>query len=442
MQLHLYGVFIGIAIVLSTLLAESQARRFAPRLLNHQFWTFVILVVLGGIVGARAWHVATDWQLYAQSPLAALAIWNGGLSILGAVVGGLFTAWVLLKRGLLPASFWLIADLVALSLPVGQAIGRLGNWTNQELYGLPTRLPWAISIGVDRRLVDLQSFPLYHPLFAYEALAVLGIWWWLITHARKHPDQVGSGFLALTYAWAYAGIRFGLDFLRPDLPLVFAGLGWNQIVLLSVFTLISCQFIAQKTMAIRQQLIIALLGWAMICAGFWLESQTLLQSALQNPSSATTQQGQAGNQQDMTNDVGAAGQPELKLQDRQLVLLQLGNQTLKVEVVITPESWEQGLSGRQSIGSDGMLFIFPDKEQREFWMVDMLFAIDMVWLSDGVVTGVTPQVPVPGPDQDETTLPRYASIGSANWVLELPAGAAAQYGVQPGTNGMIMGTAP
>lgn len=112
--------------------------------------------------------------------------------------------------------------------------------------------------------------------------------------------------------------------------------------------------------------------------------------------------------------------------DHQKLLIQVGGQELLVEIVNTSESTTQGLSGRSEIGSDGMLFLFPQAQSRQFWMKEMLFAIDIVWLHQGKVVGITKQVPPPAPGTPLHQLPTYASPGLIDAVLELPASRAAE----------------
>lgn len=425
MAFHTYGLFIGIAIVVALQLFEFQARRFAPRLLSHpRFWWLIAGTVLGGVIGARAWHVATDWQLYVDQPLDALRIWQGGLSIIGAVAGGLLACGALLRLLKIRAPFTLMADIVVFGLPVAQAIGRLGNYFNQELYGLPAeRLPWSITIDAQHRLAQYAQFTRFHPIFAYEAIALLTMAWWFWQHARRAPQRVGTGFFVTWYFLAYAWVRFWLDFLRPEKSL-FMGSHWgvNQVVLVCV--VVACAAIVVRRAWVRPayQLIggLVLASAVVVCLIAASSGQAIAQSARFAPQAAVVS----------------------KIADRQIVGLQLGQRELRVEAVTTPRSWTQGLSGRSEIGSDGMLFIFPQKELRRFWMIDMQFDLDMVWLADGAVIGVTANVPKPLPGQVPAELPTFASPGAADWVLELPAGKAGEYGIEPGTNGMIKPVSP
>lgn len=122
-----------------------------------------------------------------------------------------------------------------------------------------------------------------------------------------------------------------------------------------------------------------------------------------------------------------AGQP-----DRTIRTITVGDVPFTVEVVYTPESVEQGLSGRTSIGSDGMLFVFPELIQAKFWMKDMLFDLDMVWIASGSVVSILESIPKPEPDTALSDLPIYSAPVSVDMVLELPAGKAAELGISVG----------
>lgn len=246
-----YGLIVGTAIAAVLVIIDFKAAQFdkldyaekkhlvSSRKLSlqefFQHWSVVLLI--GGFIGARLWHVATDWQLYRWRWLDAFSLSEGGLSILGAIVGGLLSLVVLRrlvkKAGRLP--IFLVLDTLVFGIPFGQAIGRLGNWVNQELYGLPSSLPWSISIDPAFRLSAYEAVERYHPLFLYEMLAmsILGGLFWLIQSKRR--NVYGTGFFTLLYFTVYSGVRFALDFLRLDRPEIVLKMGVNQIVLLLTF---------------------------------------------------------------------------------------------------------------------------------------------------------------------------------------------------------------
>ncbi len=223
----LYGVLIGISFTLSLWLVEYVLTRENPQ---NQLsdWKWIIgagLVALLGMVGARLYHLATDWHLYAGQPWTTwFATWNGGLGIYGGIIGGALGLWIW-KRCCARSIGWLqLLDAVAIALPLSQAIGRLGNYFNQELFGLPTSAPWGIFIEPAFRPTEFAEFTHFHPLFAYEALpnallflGLIGVWRWSQKNKELPFFALGSGFYAGLYALSYGVTRFSLDFLRWDL---------------------------------------------------------------------------------------------------------------------------------------------------------------------------------------------------------------------------------
>lgn len=202
----------------------------------EDFWNAVTWILLGALVGARVWHVVTDWHLYTDVPIEALYVWNGGLSIIGAFVGVFGGAVIAVKKSKKKIQLLDLLDVVAIGLPFGQAIGRLGNWFNQELYGLPTQLPWKLYIDPQHRLAGYELQEYYHPLFAYELLVMLivGAMLWLFSKTNSF-FKVGTGMISLLYLASYGWIRFFLEFLRLDKTVVAPlGLGVNQVIMLVV----------------------------------------------------------------------------------------------------------------------------------------------------------------------------------------------------------------
>jgi phosphatidylglycerol:prolipoprotein diacylglycerol transferase len=164
--------------------------------------------------------VTAAW--YLSHPLDALAIWKGGLGIPGAVIGGAIVLYFYSRKHNLGFGEW--ADIAAPCLALGQAIGRWGNFFNQELYGAPTDLPWR------NRLPDYLDVEYYHPLFLYEMLWNIANMFLLLWVSRRFADRLKSGDLFLMYLIIYPVGRFLLDFLRLDASLV-GGININQTIM-------------------------------------------------------------------------------------------------------------------------------------------------------------------------------------------------------------------
>ncbi|SFC83694.1 prolipoprotein diacylglyceryl transferase [Streptomyces aidingensis] len=181
-----------------------------------------------GLIGARIYHVATDYQLYfgeGKDPVDAFKIWDGGIGIWGAIAGGAFGAWIVCKRRGIPLPAF--ADAVAPGIALAQAIGRWGNWFNQELYGRATDVPWALEIDNGR---DEGTF---HPTFLYESLWSIGVALLVIFADRRW--KLGHGRAFALYVAAYTAGRFWVEYLRIDEAHEVLGLRLNNWTSLLVF---------------------------------------------------------------------------------------------------------------------------------------------------------------------------------------------------------------
>ena len=239
LYLHFYGLIIVIGIMAGTVLIERLAK---ARGMNAQFiWDSLIWTMVAGVIGARLWHIFTPppssmavgltTQFYLTHPLDALAIWNGGLGIPGAVIGGGLAMYILARRR--GENFLAWADVIAPGLALGQAIGRWANFVNHELYGAPTNLPWAITIPPEKRLAGFEQYSTYHPLFLYESLWSLATVFFLLWVGKRYKASLKIGDIFLIYLVTYPTIRFLLDFIRLDASMV-AGINANQMVMLAV----------------------------------------------------------------------------------------------------------------------------------------------------------------------------------------------------------------
>jgi len=233
---HYYGVIIMIGVLAATWIATRQAKLFGMD--PEQAWDMLPWVLIGGIIGARLWHVLTPpdsmieqgitTQYYLTHPLDAIAIWKGGLGIPGAVAGGALAVYILSRKRKMSFLAW--TDAVAPGLVLAQAIGRWGNFVNQELYGKPTDLPWAIFIEPAYRLPEFANEGYYHPLFLYESLwniLTMGILLWI---SHRYLKKLKKGYIFQIYLILYPVARFLLEFLRLDASSV-AGINANQTLM-------------------------------------------------------------------------------------------------------------------------------------------------------------------------------------------------------------------
>lgn len=236
LTIHLYAICIltGIAIAMWWAMRRWAARGGD----GDDLFDVVFAAVIAGIIGARIYHVISSPDAYfgpGGDPVAALYIWNGGLGIWGAVAGGALAAWVMARRKHLP--FAVLADTIAPTLLVGQAVGRLGNWFNQELYGGPTTLPWGLEISC---ATDAQPIPgcipgTYHPTFLYEMLWNLAGCAVLVLLERRL--RLGGGRVFWTYVAIYTSGRVWIEMMRTDAAEIVLGLRVNVWVSLALLVL-------------------------------------------------------------------------------------------------------------------------------------------------------------------------------------------------------------
>jgi len=232
-EIKFYGIIIMLGAVAGGWLAAGQAKRrgYDPEVV----WDLLIYLIIGGIIGARLWHVLTPspssvaqgitTEFYLTHPLDLINLRKGGLGIPGAVIGGLVALFIYTRRHRLNFAEWV--DITAPSLALGQAIGRFGNFFNQELYGAPTDLPWKLYIDPTHRLSGFESVEYYHPLFAYESILNFANMLLLIWIGRRFHERLKPGDVFLIYLIGYPVIRFSLEFLRLDASQV-AGVNANQ----------------------------------------------------------------------------------------------------------------------------------------------------------------------------------------------------------------------
>jgi phosphatidylglycerol:prolipoprotein diacylglycerol transferase len=207
-----YSVIIITGIILGTLLAQRLAKQRDED--PEKIADLAVWLVVGAIPFARMYYVLFEWERYAQGPWwKVFAIWEGGIAIHGAILGGMIAAYLFAKKT--KSNFWKLADICAPALALGQAIGRWGNFFNSEAFGVPTDLPWKLYIPPEWRPTAFIANNYFHPTFLYESLwnlMVMSILLWLF---KKFPNW-GQGTIAATYAVLYGIGRFWIEGLRTD----------------------------------------------------------------------------------------------------------------------------------------------------------------------------------------------------------------------------------
>ena len=279
LQIRYYGIIIVVAMLVAATIAARLAKRDG-RDPDH-VWGALTWAIIPAIILSRLWFIFTPsrellaqgmdtawfFQNFFNTTNGAIAIWSGGLSIFGAVLGGFLGAYIYMRRNKLPVAAWL--DIAGVVLPLGQAIGRIANYVNQELYGTLTTLPWGITIDADKRVAPYKSlvdYPVadtrFHPLFLYEMLLNIVLFVVLLNPFSRRRKQFRYGDFFLIYLMAYSIIRFLLEFLRADIAYI-AGTTINssQAMTVVVFVIALAAYVlrrnqptaAQTTEAVKQQ---------------------------------------------------------------------------------------------------------------------------------------------------------------------------------------------
>jgi phosphatidylglycerol:prolipoprotein diacylglycerol transferase len=215
LEVHWYGVAyaVGLAAVYFLLTRLAARRGRNPELVANG----MLVVALAALIGGRLYHVIDQWQLYRDNPLAIVLPPYSGLGVYGGIVTGTIAGWAYVRRKGEP--FWEWADIVAPGLFLMQAIGRWGNFFNQELYGPPTDLPWGIPIGCTNRVYPYlcDSYPAtthFHPLFLYESLSGLLGMLFLLYLGSRYRHRLRPGDLLFVFFIWYGVVRFALETLR------------------------------------------------------------------------------------------------------------------------------------------------------------------------------------------------------------------------------------
>jgi prolipoprotein diacylglyceryl transferase len=226
---HMYGLILAVGVLVGVYVAEHRWRRRGyPKdgIYDISFW-----VVIWGVIGARLYHVITDYQRFEDDPWRAFQIWRGGLGIWGAVIGGALAVIVITRRRHLPTL--VVMDCMAPGIVLAQAIGRWGNYFNQELFGKPSTLPWALEIAPSHRPLGYAQYATFQPTFLYESLACLAIAGILLVAERRASLRIGQTFAL--YVALYTFARFWFENMRIDPAHEIAGMRLNAWVSIVVF---------------------------------------------------------------------------------------------------------------------------------------------------------------------------------------------------------------
>ncbi len=209
-----YAIMILLGMIIGLIIANRRWQQRGGR--PGTAYDVAMWAIPFGIIGARLYHVITDWQIYfaanGSGVVGAVQIWNGGLGIWGAIAGGVLGAWIACRRRGIPLTHF--ADAAAPSIVLAQAIGRWGNYLNQELFGRPTDVPWALEIDPANRPAGYEEYETFHATFLYESLWNFGVFFVLLWADRRW--RIGYGRLFALYVALYCTGRVWIEALRID----------------------------------------------------------------------------------------------------------------------------------------------------------------------------------------------------------------------------------
>jgi prolipoprotein diacylglyceryl transferase len=231
LTIHMYGILIAIGVIVAIVVSKVRYVRFGGR--GEIFERVAIWGVVIGFLGARAAYVITHTHRFEGRPWAVLFIWEGGLALYGGLLFGALTIIYLLRKW--NGDVFAVGDATAVGIPLAQAIGRWGNYFNQELFGTPSDLPWAVEIAPEIAAgAGYAGYTTFHPTFLYESLWNLLILVPVILILERRGKLSKSASFGV-YVAMYAFIRFVMELLRTDTTFRFLGMSRNGWVSIAAF---------------------------------------------------------------------------------------------------------------------------------------------------------------------------------------------------------------
>jgi prolipoprotein diacylglyceryl transferase len=230
LRLNAYGLMIALGVIVAVRIAGRRAERIGQGT-TEDISAIAMWAVPAGVLGGRLYHVLTDYEKFQGRWFDAIKIWQGGLGIWGGVAAGVAVGWWCARRRGLDA--WWIISCATPAIAIAQAIGRWGNWFNQELFGRPTTLPWALKVSSSvAEKAGYAASTTFHPTFLYESVGCVVLAWLLIRIERRLSPARGRLFA--WYVVGYTVLRFGVEGLRIDTAHHVGGLRLNQWVAVGV----------------------------------------------------------------------------------------------------------------------------------------------------------------------------------------------------------------
>jgi prolipoprotein diacylglyceryl transferase len=236
LRVTFYGILVTLGVVVAWMVTK---RRFLARGGDvEQVEKIMMRVVIWGFVGARLAYVSTNLSRFEGEWWRIIAIWEGGIALYGGLAGGALALWWTCRKLGVPMTMFL--DSLAPGLPLAQAIGRWGNYFNQELFGTPSDLPWAVEIAPQHRPPEFAAYETFHPTFLYESLWNFALAGTIVLLERRYPDRLRGRLIGI-YFVGYGLMRFLLELIRTDTSFRFLGLsrnGWVSIGVIIIGSLV------------------------------------------------------------------------------------------------------------------------------------------------------------------------------------------------------------
>lgn len=213
-DVHWYGIIMSLSMLVGLFVIFFIRNKFFKEITTDNICDVAFILIVSGLLCARLYYVILDFDYFIKNPLEIFAIWNGGISIQGAIIGGILIGYYITKTSKL--NFFRYADLFCFGLITGQAIGRWGNFFNSEAFGLPTNLPWKLYIPYTLRPEGYQNFDYFHPTFLYESILNFILLICLYFYLKKKGENRKNGIIFCLYLIGYSIIRLLVETIRTD----------------------------------------------------------------------------------------------------------------------------------------------------------------------------------------------------------------------------------
>src|SRR5574344_1312768 len=213
LNIKFYGLILAVAIFVGFFVIIKISRKFYPKIDVDFIYDIAPWVIISAILGARIYYVILSYDYFLLNPQEIFAIWHGGISIHGAIIGGLVCGAILAKKKNKPLLGYL--DVFSYGLVLGQAIGRWGNFFNSEAFGFPCNLPWKLFIPIAKRPIEFATYQFFHPTFLYESLLDIFIFLLLFFVLRKFFYKK-TGAIFFSYLILYSFVRIFVESFRID----------------------------------------------------------------------------------------------------------------------------------------------------------------------------------------------------------------------------------